>query len=156
MSEQDDPGGSPPRVAVLDEQGLPVDTAALERLAGRALDAVSITEGHSLSVALVDRARIAELKGRYYGEHRPTDVLAFPMDTLDAPPPAMLGDVVICVEVAERQARGLGRSTQAEVEHLLVHGILHLAGHDHVDASGERAMARAQERLLRAWRREAS
>ena len=50
MSEQDDPGGSPPRVAVLDEQGLPVDTAALERLAGRALDAVSITEGHSLSV----------------------------------------------------------------------------------------------------------
>jgi probable rRNA maturation factor len=68
----------------------------------------------------------------------------------------MLGDVVICVEVAERQARGLGRATQDEVEQLLVHGILHLAGRDHEDVAGERAMAREESRLLKAWREEAS
>ena len=156
MSEQDDPGGSTPRVSVLDEQSRPIDTVALQRLATHALDAASIPEGHSLSVALVDRPRIAELKGRYYGEHRATDVLSFPMDPLDAPAPAMLGDVVICVEVAERQARGLGLSAQEEVEHLLVHGILHLAGHDHDDVPGERSMAREENRLLTAWRKEAS
>jgi probable rRNA maturation factor len=156
MSEQDDPGGSTPRVSVLDEQSHPVDTGALERLAAHALDAAGIPEGHSLSVALVDRARIAELKGRYYGEHRATDVLSFPMDPLDAPPPALLGDVVICVEVAERQARGLGRAAQDEVEHLLVHGILHLAGHDHADLGGERSMVREERRVLKAWRKEAS
>jgi probable rRNA maturation factor len=148
MSEQDDPGGRTPRVALVDEQTRPVDVAAVERLAERALDSAGIPAGHSLSVALVDRARIAELKGRYYGELRPTDVLAFPMDPLDSPAPAMLGDVVICVEVAERQARGLGRAPQAEVEHLLVHGILHLAGFDHADAAEERAMAREERRVL--------
>jgi probable rRNA maturation factor len=156
MSEQDDPGGTAPRVSVLDEQDHTVDIPALEGLAQRSLDAAGIPEGHSLSVALVDRARIAELKGRYYGEHRATDVLSFPMDPLDAPAPAMLGDVVICVEVAERQARGLGLATQDEVEHLLVHGILHLAGRDHEDVAGERAMAREESRLLKAWREEAS
>jgi probable rRNA maturation factor len=156
MSEPDDPGGRTPRVALVDEQDQPVDVAALERLAERALDAAAVPAGHSLSVALVDRARIAELKGRYYGERRATDVLAFPMDPLDAPAPATLGDVVICVEVAERQARGLGLSPQAEIEHLLVHGILHLAGFDHGDAAGERAMAREEERILRLVRERAS
>jgi probable rRNA maturation factor len=156
MSEQDDPGGRSPRVSLVDEQDRPVDVPALERLAERALDGVGVPAGHSLSVALVNRARIAELKGRYYGEHRPTDVLAFPMDPLDAPAPALLGDVVICVEVAERQARGLGRAPRAEVEHLLVHGILHLAGFDHDDAAGERAMAREERRILSLAREEAS
>jgi probable rRNA maturation factor len=156
MSDPDDPGGRTPRVSLVDDQTRPVDVAALEHLAERALDAAGVPAGHSLSLALVDRSHIAELKGRYYGERRPTDVLAFPMDPLDAPAPAMLGDVVICVEVAERQARGLGLSPQAEVEHLLVHGILHLAGFDHADAAGERAMAREEKRILVQAREEAS
>lgn len=156
MSEQDDPGGRTPRVSLVDEQDRPVDVAALERLAERALDAAAVPAGHSLSVALVDRARITELKGRYYGERRATDVLAFPMDPLEAPSPALLGDVVICVDVAERQARGLGLEPQAEVENLLVHGILHLAGFDHVDAAGERAMAREARRIVTLARKQAS
>ena len=156
MSEPDDPGGRTPRVSLVDEQNRPVDVAALERLAERALDSAKVPAGHSLSVALVDRARIAELKGRYYGERRATDVLAFPMDPIDAPAPATLGDVVICVEVAERQARGLGLTAQAEVENLLVHGILHLAGYDHEDAAGERAMAREARRIVTLAGRRAS
>jgi probable rRNA maturation factor len=150
MSDPDDPGGRPPRVSVTDEQERAVDITALERVAGVALDAAGIRGGHSLSVALVDRARIAELKGRYYGERRATDVLSFSMDPLDAPAPAILGDVVICVDVAARQARALGRTTQTECEYLLVHGILHLAGRDHADPAAEIAMAREESRILRA------
>jgi probable rRNA maturation factor len=155
-AESGDPGGRPPRVSITDEQTLPADAASLVRLAGVALDEAGVPGGHSLSVALVDRAQIAELKGRYYGERRATDVLSFPMDALDAPAPALLGDVVICVEVAERQARALGRSVQDELEHLLVHGILHLAGHDHAEPSDEVKMAREETRILRAARAVAS
>ena len=149
MSEQDDPGGAPERVLLADEQERPVDTASLERVAARALDEARVPAGHSLSIALVSRERIIDLKGRFYGEPKETDVLSFPMDPLDAPAPAMLGDVVICVEVAVRQAAGLGRSTQDEVEHLLVHGILHLAGFDHEEQQDEIAMAREERRILR-------
>ncbi len=156
MSEPDDPGGAPPRVSITDEQERAVDERSLTRLAEVALDAAGVPGGHSLSVALVGRAKIADLKGRYYGERGATDVLAFPMDALDAPAPAILGDVVICVEVAERQARALGRETQAEVEHLLIHGILHLAGRDHADPAEELAMATEAERILSAARADAS
>jgi probable rRNA maturation factor len=152
MSEQEDPGGGHPRVSVANEQDRPADVDALVRMAERALDATGIPEGHSLSVALVDRARIAELNARYHGGAQATDVLSFPMDPLDAPGPAQLGDVVICVAVAERQARGLGRTAQSELEHLLVHGILHLAGHEHADADGELEMAKAESRILRTVR----
>jgi probable rRNA maturation factor len=149
MNEPDDPGGRTPRVLLADEQDRAVDGAALERLAEQALDETGVPEGHTLSIALVTTERITELKARYYGEERATDVLSFAMDSIDAPAPAMLGDVVICVEVAERQARGLGRSTQHEVEHLLVHGVLHLAGFDHETADDEVAMAREEGRILR-------
>ena len=153
MSEPEDPG--PARVSVADEQSRPVDAGALERTALRALDAAGVPPGHSLSVALVDRSRITELKETYYGERRSTDVLSFAMDPLDAPAPAILGDVVICVEVAERQARGLGRSLAEELDHLLVHGILHLAGFDHENTAGELAMARAERGILRSARERA-
>ena len=156
MSEQEDPGGRTPRVSVLDEQDRPVDVSALERLAEHALDAAGVPEGHSLSVALVGGDRIADLKGRYYGDRETTDVLAFPMDPLDAPAPATLGDVVICVEVAEQQARELGEAAQDEVEHLLTHGILHLAGWEHEETETESAMHGEESRILKAWRKEAS
>jgi probable rRNA maturation factor len=149
MSEQEDPGGATPRVQVSDEQSRSVDVTALSLIAERALDAAGVPAGHSLSVALVDTARITDLMDRYYGERRATDVLSFPMDPLDAPAPALLGDVVICVEVAEKQARGLGRTLESELEQLLVHGILHLAGFDHENAEGELAMAAEERRILR-------
>jgi len=150
MSEQDDPGGAPSRVQLADEQERPVDTRSLVRVATRALDEAGIPAGHSLSIALVSVERITDLKGRFYGEPRSTDVLSFPMDPLDAPAPAMLGDVVLCVDVAAEQAAGLGRSTQDELEYLLVHGILHLAGRDHETPADEVAMAREERRILRA------
>lgn len=149
MNEPKDPGGSvSPRVEVADEQDRPVDVDALIAFAERALDAAGIAPSHALSIALVDRAAIADLKERFYGERKATDVLSFSMDALDAPAPASLGDVVICVPVAERNARGLGLSLQQELENLVVHGILHLAGRDHADPETELAMAREERRIL--------
>jgi probable rRNA maturation factor len=153
MNDRTEPGGhASPRVEVADQQERPVDVGSLVSFAERALDAAGIPASHALSIGLVDRATIADLKGRYYGERRATDVLSFPMDPLDAPGPASLGDVVICVSVAERHARGLGLRLGAEVEHLVVHGILHLAGRDHADPESELAMAREERRILAAAR----
>jgi probable rRNA maturation factor len=150
MTDPDDPGGpgALPRVSVANEQRLPVDVERVARFARDALDLAGVPAGHALSVALVSPARIAELKGRYFGRAHATDVLSFPMDPLDAPAPATLGDVVICVEVARRQARGLGLDLARELEHLLAHGILHLAGHDHADVDGELRMAAEERRIL--------
>lgn len=149
MSEPSEPGGAAsPRVAVANEQNRPVDVDALASFSMRALEAAGVPSSHELSIGLVDRKRIRELNGRYHGEAGATDVLSFPMDPLEAPAPASLGDVVICVRVAERQARGLGLELMRELEHLLVHGILHLCGRDHADPQGELAMAREEERIL--------
>lgn len=157
MSEAPDPEEpASPRVAVADEQTRPVDVDALRAFAERALDAAGAPASHALSIALVDRKRIAELKGKYYGERKATDVLSFAMDPIDAPGPAMLGDVVVCVRVAERQAKGLGLPLRRELEHLMVHGILHLLGRDHADPASEIAMAREERRILAAVRRVAS
>ena len=149
MTDRTDPGGAThPRVAVADEQTRPIDVDALTAFAERALDAAAVPAGHVLSLALVDRPAIAELNGRYHGERKPTDVLSFTMDPLDAPGPAMLGDVVICVSIAERHARALGLPLRRELEHLVVHGILHLTGRDHADPGDEIAMAREERRIL--------
>jgi probable rRNA maturation factor len=119
----------------------------------------------------VDEKAMTELHERWMGEPGPTDVLAFPMDELrpphlagvnvgragaeePRPDPGLLGDVVLCPQVAAAQARDAGHSTQDELELLSVHGILHLLGYDHADA-GERAeMFGLQDRLLTSWRAE--
>lgn len=153
MTDAEDPGGAArPRVEVADEQSRPVDLESLVRFAESALDVAAIPRTHSLSVALVGRDRIAELKEQFFGTRRATDVLSFPMDPLDAAGPAVLGDVVICVEVAERQARGLGLSLEEEMRRLLVHGILHLSGLDHETPRDERRMAAEEDRILSAAR----
>lgn len=157
MNDRSEPGGAAsPRVAIADEQDRTVDVDSLSAFAERALDAAAIPPSHGLSIGLVDRETIADLKGRYYGEKRATDVLSFGMDPLDAPGPASLGDVVICVAIAERHARGLGLVLQRELEHLVAHGILHLAGRDHADPASELAMAREERRVLSAARAVAS
>jgi probable rRNA maturation factor len=104
-----------------------------------------------LSIALVDDAEMRRLNAAWRGRDRATDVLAFPLE--EGPPAArrgwLLGDVVIDVETAARQARARRRSLDDEVARLLVHGALHLVGHDHV-RPGEARRMRAEERRL--WR----
>ena len=90
-------------------------------------------------------------------EPGPTDVLAFPMDELrpptddEEPEPGLLGDVVLCPEVAATQARAAGHSTADELYLLCAHGILHLLGYDHAEPEEEREMFGLQGRIVAAW-----
>jgi probable rRNA maturation factor len=108
--------------------------------------------GAELSVALVDDAAIAELNERDRGRPGPTDVLSYSL--LEGRHAAfrgrLLGDVVISIDTASRQARRARRSLDDECLRLLIHGVLHLLGHDHEKAAEARCM-RAEERRL--WRR---
>lgn len=137
-------------VRLTGRRGLPrVDRRRLRRRAGAILRNIDRADAE-LSVTLVDDAAIEELNARYRGRPRPTDVLSFSL--LEGPHAerrgALLGDVVISLETAARQARRAGRSLDDEVLRLLIHGVLHLVGHDHEDAADARAM-RAEERRVR-------
>ena len=104
-----------------------------------------------LSVALVDDETIAALNGDYRGKPRATDVLSFSLMEGEHAERrgGLLGDVVISVPTAARQARERHRGLEGEVTRLLIHGVLHLVGHDHEEDDEARAM-RAEERRL--WR----
>jgi probable rRNA maturation factor len=123
-----------PTVALSDRQGMTVDSQPLLVLAERTLTGEGIREAE-LSVSLVTTEEMADLHERYMGEAEPTDVLSFPLDDAGTEgEPRMLGDVVICPEVAAGQNEDL----DAEMRLLLVHGILHLLGYDH-ETDEERA-----------------
>lgn len=125
-----------PSVIISDRQEVPADHDALADLARSTL----AHEGAGpveLSVSLVNAEEMAELHVKYAGETGPTDVLSFTMDE-----EGLLGDVVICPEVAKAQSSDLG----AELRLLLVHGILHLLGYDHQEDEERTAMWQRQER----------
>lgn len=105
-----------------------------------------------LSIALVDDATIRELNATYRGKNKSTDVLAFPMREGDeaTPDDSMLGDVVISVETARKQARNNGRSLLEETTMLLAHGLLHLLGYDHDTKAKEKVMVAKTRELERA------
>jgi probable rRNA maturation factor len=145
-------------IEVLDESGTAADVTTLARLARFVMDEMRVHPLAELCVKLVDEATIAELNEKWMEKTGPTDVLAFPMDELrpglvnEEPEEGVLGDLVLCVAVAERQAAEAGHPTQDEVELLEVHGILHLLGYDHAEPSEHREMFDLQARLLDAWR----
>src|SRR5690606_27531637 len=104
-----------------------------------------------LSLALVDDAQSQALNREWRQKDAPTDVLGFPADPPlpGVPAPRLLGDGVISLDTARRQARAHGRSLAVELCHYLAHGILHLLGHDHeASPAAARKMARLEERLL--------
>ena len=107
-----------------------------------------------VSILLLDDPGIAALNGQYRGKLRPTDVLSFPLYTaeeLAGLQPDVLGDVVISVETAARQAARAGCALWEEMTRLLIHGILHLLGFDHEnDAAAARAMRTLERRILKA------
>ena len=127
-----------------------VDGRALVATARRVLAAAG-EEGVGLSLTLVNDGAIRELNREYRGKDRPTDVLSFPLDPDDvvgpSQPERLLGDVVISVETARRQAAEYDAPLQRELYRLLIHGVLHLMGHDHEEADERRAMRLAERRL---------
>ena len=138
-------------VFVADEQRRPVDMDRLRRLAAFVLADRRVPPGMELSVLCVDRDAMAELNAHHMGETGPTDVLAFPIDMPGetAPgEPAILGDVVLCPDVAAEQAPRSGSTVRRETDLLLVHGILHLLGHDHAEEEERSVMFALTDRLL--------
>ncbi len=146
-------------VFVADEQDRPVDGDELAALAGHVLRERRVPPDMELSLMLVDEEAITALNAHHLGKAEPTDVLAFPIDEPgETPPgvPAVLGDVVLCPAVAERQAVRGGRDVTEELRVLTVHGILHVLGMDHADPEDEREMFALTERLLVSFQRKGS
>ncbi len=91
----------------------------------------------TVTIVLTGDRTIARLKGRFLGQYRPTDVLAFPMQETFPDGETYLGDIVISIPTARRQAAARGHSLVTELAILLVHGFLHLLGYDHATDQGE-------------------
>jgi len=127
----------------------------LERLARRVVRAVLDGEGLAdaeVGVAFVDDPEIRRLNREWRGVDRPTDVLAFDVAEPDelSRRGAVLGDIVISLPTARRQALSLGHSLAAEIALLLIHGTLHLLGHDHAEVGQAAAMRQKERRYLAA------
>jgi probable rRNA maturation factor len=148
-------------IEIANESGTTVDTDAVLACARYALDEMGVNPMAELSILLVDLPYMAELNHRWMGGDGPTDVLAFPMEegTIDPGPnelgggePTLLGDVVLCPEVAARQAEQANHETADELDMLTIHGLLHLLGYDHAESEEEREMFALQAKLLDGWR----
>jgi len=115
--------------------------------AGAALGAHAA--GRELSVLLVGRAASRALNARYRGRDRPTNVLSFAAPGAAAAASGLLGDLVICPALLRAEARAQHKSARAHWQHLVVHGVLHLAGYDHERPEDARRMERREIRVLR-------
>lgn len=141
-------------IEVNNESTYDIDEAALQRLATYCLDAMRVHPDADIALVLVDEAAMEQLHVQWMGEPGPTDVLSFPMDELRPgnddiiTPPGVLGDVVLCPQVAEVQAEGAGHSTMDELLYLTAHGILHLLGFDHAEPEEEKEMFSLQRDLI--------
>jgi len=168
-------------IEIANESGYEVDADVIVAIARHTLSQMGVNPLAELSVLLVDSDYMAELNHRWMGKDGPTDVLAFPMDenTIDHGPaeatgaPTLLGDIVLCPEVATAQALKYGnpdprmRRDQDEGEAvrpvdgkygfadelnmLTIHGVLHLLGYDHAEPEEEREIFSLQGKLLESW-----
>ncbi|MEY9953591.1 rRNA maturation RNase YbeY [Leifsonia sp. EB34] len=141
-------------IEINNESSIEVDESALQRLAGYALDIMHVHPDAELAIVLVDEAAMEQLHVQWMDEPGPTDVLSFPMDELrpgteEEPAPAgLLGDVVLCPQVAQVQAETAGHTLMEELLLLTTHGILHLLGFDHAEPAEEREMFGIQRDIL--------
>jgi len=119
----------------------------IQTLAQKILVAAGAPEAE-LSLDLVGDRRIRRLNRQYRGRDYPTDVLAFPMRNVVGPASSLLGDVVISLHTAARQAEARGHSLDHEVGMLLIHGTLHLCGYDHERGVREARRMRRKERAV--------
>lgn len=128
------------------QSATPVQPDRWAQLAG----AAAATEGGigELTLTFVDVDEIADLNSEYMGQEGPTDVLAFPMDDEPMPGvPTMLGDIVVCPEVAAAQYADHAGTFDDEIALLVVHGVLHVMGHDHAEPT-ETELMRSRELAL--------
>lgn len=144
-------------IEVINESGHELDVQRLSRLSRFVMDQMRVHPLAELCIKAVDEPTIAHLNGQWMEKEGPTDVLAFPMDELrpglvnEELEEGVLGDLVLCPAVAERQGETAGHGTQAEIDLLTVHGILHLLGYDHAEPEEHKEMFGLQAQLLAEW-----
>jgi len=141
-------------IEINNESGVPVDETVLLRLMEHNLASLNVSPDADVAILLVDEGAMEALHVQWMDEPGPTDVLSFPMDELrpgteDMPTPAgLLGDIVLCPQVAEAQALAARHSTLDELVMLTTHGLLHLLGFDHAEPEEEREMFGLQKQLI--------
>ncbi len=119
----------------------------------RAGSGLGLKSDHELSVVLCDGPVIRRLNRDWRGKDRPTDVLSFPLHQLkpgELPPPGPIGDIVLSLSVARREARVWAEPWDLHFNRLLIHSLLHLLGYDHIRAADRKPMEREEQRLLKA------
>ena len=131
------------------ESESPFPKDLLEHAASLALEHEMQSLDSELTIVLTDDARLQELNRDYLGIDAPTDVLSFPASELDPETGAhYIGDILISMARAESQAIAAGHPLESEVQLLVVHGVLHLLGHDHAEAQEKARMWKAQADIL--------
>ena len=100
------------------------------------------------SVQIVSKDEMRELNNTWRGKNRPTNVLSFPMQSPDEVDPKILGDLVLCADVINTEARQQHKPEQAHWAHMVVHGMLHLQGYDHIDEHQAEEMEALEIRIL--------
>jgi len=141
-------------IEINNESDLEVDLKTVRAVAEYVIEQLKLHPLVDLGIIFVDEKPMTDLPIQLMDEPGPTDVLSFPMDELrpgaeDGPlPEGVLGDVVICPQVAKLQAAAAGHSMMDEINLLLTHGILHLLGFDHAEPDEEREMFKLQRTLL--------
>ncbi|MDR7090266.1 rRNA maturation RNase YbeY [Cellvibrio fibrivorans] len=121
--------------------------ADLERWISVALQSQKLAEAE-VSVYIVDEDESQELNAQYRGRDYPTNVLSFPADIAEEVGVPLLGDLVVCAPVVEREAQEQGKTLQAHWAHMLIHGTLHLVGFDHIDDDEAEAMETLETLIL--------
>jgi probable rRNA maturation factor len=144
-------------IEISNETDIVVDEVRVLALATHALDYMKIHLDADLAIGFIDESAMEVLHVEWMDEPGPTDVLSFPMDELrpgsegQLTPPGLLGDIVICPQVAAAQAEVAGHTTVNEILLLTTHGILHLLGFDHAEPEEEKEMFGLQREILESF-----
>ncbi len=144
-------------IEITNESGVATDETVLLRLMEHNFRELHVSADADVAILLVDEGAMEALHVQWMDEPGPTDVLSFPMDELrpgteeQPTPPGLLGDIVLCPQVAEGQAQTAGHSTLDELILLTTHGLLHLLGFDHAEPEEEREMFGLQRQLITAF-----
>jgi probable rRNA maturation factor len=144
-------------IEINNESAVSVDESRVLALASFALDSLRIHPDAELAIQFVDEEAMTELHIQWMDEPGPTDVLSFPMDELrpgnelELSAPGLLGDIVVCPQVAAKQAVTAGHEAINEILLLTTHGILHLLGYDHAEPEEEKEMFGLQREILAAF-----
>ena len=137
-------------IELSNESGVNVNEADLVSVAEYALHNMGMHDDCDLAISVVDESRMSELHEEWMDLPGPTDVLSFPMDEMKPhdPDPGIVGDIVLCPQFAEAQAKN---GLAAELALLTIHGVLHCLGYDHAEPAEEKVMFELQESILSKW-----